>query len=263
MIHAFKNRVSQRLAARRLRMGPRIIQTDFAGCSMLVRPQEDVGRNMVLGEFETADLMHFMGALRPQDVVFDIGANLGAYCVPIGKALPQVSVFAFEPIEVNAALIHVSTLLNRLTNVTIVRKCVSDSSGFVEFSLAEDSAYSSMVDTGRKAEVERLRCESVSIDDFCADQGSRGPDVMKIDVEGAELKVLTGASGLFASDATKPRLVLVELYDQNLSVFGTSIGEVVDRMAQWAYRPYVLIDGARVPFGPAHHNLHYNVFFEL
>jgi FkbM family methyltransferase len=219
MIRAFKNNLGQRLAARRLRLGPRIIQTDFSGCSMLVRPHEDVGRNMVLGQFETADLMHFIGALRANDLVFDVGANLGAYCIPVGKAHPNVKVCAFEPIELNAALIQVSSLLNRLTNVTIVRKCVSDRSGFVEFSLAEDSAYSSMVDTGRKAEVERLLCESTSVDDFCASQGGFSPNVMKIDVEGAELKVLSGASRLFSDDATKPRLVLIELYDQNLSVF--------------------------------------------
>jgi FkbM family methyltransferase len=261
MIRSYTDHLSRRLAARRLRLGPRIIQTDFCGCSMLVRPQEDVGRNMVIGEFETADLMHFVAHVRPGDVVFDIGANLGAYCVPIGKAVPHATVFAFEPIELNAALIEVSVLLNRLTNVDIVRMCVNDSSGTVEFSLAEDSAYSSMVDTGRKVEVERVKCDATSLDDFCADGRSPVPDVVKIDVEGAELKVLQGASSVFAKGAKRPRLVLMELYDQNLSVFGTSIAEVTGMMAHWGYRPYVLSEGRQVSFTEAHHNLHYNVFF--
>src|SRR3954465_2968938 len=181
MIGKLTHQLARRGAARRLRLGPHIIQADFCGCSMLVRPQEDVGRNMVVGEFETADLMHFIDNLRVSDVVFDIGANLGAYCVPTGKALPGGTASAFEPIALNAALIQVSILLNKLSNVHIVRQCVSDRSGFVDFSVAQDSAYSSMIDTGRKAEVERVRCEATSLDDFCARSGSRLPTVMKID----------------------------------------------------------------------------------
>jgi FkbM family methyltransferase len=261
MIGTITHRLARRLAARRLRLGPSIVQTDFLGCQMLVRPQEDVGRNMALGEFETDDLRHFVGAIRPGDVVFDVGANVGAYCVPIAKAFPDAKVFAFEPIELNAALIQVSLLVNRLRGVRIVRQCVSDTSGVVEFSLAADSAYSSMVDTRRKSEVEKFQCAATSLDDFCAGEQCGIPDVMKIDVEGAELKVLQGAANLFADPGRRPRMVLIELYDQNLSVFGTSITEIIDRMADWGYRPYVLIDGARVPFARAHHNLHYNVFF--
>lgn len=255
------NNLKRRIAARRLRTGPTIIQTDFLGCKMLVRPQEDVGRNMALGEFETDDLQHFIGAVHPGDIVYDIGANVGAYCVPIAKAIGGARVFAFEPIELNAALIRVSLLVNRLHNVELNRMCVSDVSGTVQFSLAEDSAYSSMLDTGRKVEVEKLSCPAVSLDDFCADASHPPPNVMKIDVEGAELKVLEGAARLFEAEERRPKLVLIELYDQNLNAFGTSIDQILRRMTGWGYRAYVLVDGKAVSFATAHHNVHYNVFF--
>jgi FkbM family methyltransferase len=261
MFASFANRLTRRLTARRLRLGPSIVQTQFLGCQMLVRPQEDVGRNMALGEFETDDLRHFLGAIRDGDVVFDIGANVGAYCVPIGKTFPSTKVYAFEPIELNAALIQVSVLANGVRGVQVVRKCVSNASGRVEFSLAEDSAYSSMIDTHRKNEVDRFTCASTSLDDFCRDEGCR-PDIVKIDVEGAELRVLHGATTVFGSAPTRPRLVLIELYDPNLAVFGTSIEEVAACMDGWGYRPYVLINGIQVPFARAHHNVHYNVFFK-
>ena len=262
MIGTLKHRLTRRIAARKLRLGPSIVQTDFFGCTMLVRPKEDVGRNMALGEFETDDLHHFIGSLRDGDVVFDIGANVGAYCVPIGKSFPNIQVYAFEPIALNAALIQVSLLVNQLRSVHIVRKCVSNESGMVEFSLAEDSAYSSMVDTRRKSEVEKFQCESTSLNDFCGKGDSAFPDVMKVDVEGAELKVLQGASSLFDGGNTRPRLVLMELYSQNLSVFDASIDDVTSLMERWGYRSYVLIDRIRVPFTASHHNVHYNVFFE-
>lgn len=228
-------------------------------CEMFVRPQEDVGLSMALGEFETDDLQHFLAAVGSSDVVFDIGANVGAYCVPIGRVRPGTSIHAFEPIELNASLIHVSLHLNRLKNVQVVRKCVSDRAGRVNFSLAEDSAYSSMIDTGRKAEVERFECEAVSIDEYCGNQIH--PNVMKIDVEGAELKVLDGARQLLSDPARRPRLVLMELYDQNLAPFGASIDEVTARMTGHGYRAYVLLNRRPVRFEREHHNSIYNVFF--
>jgi hypothetical protein len=57
-------------------------------------------------------------------------------------------------------------------------------------------------------------------------------------------------------------LVLIELYDPNLRAFGTSISEVVTFLEQVRYRPYILIEGNKVPFKPAHYNRYYNVFFE-
>lgn len=260
MLIDYINYWRRRLAQRRVRLGPSIVQTDFFGCKIMVRPQEDVGRAMVFDEFETADLRHFMDAVRSGDLVLDIGGNVGAYCLSIAKAHATASVVAFEPIPLNAALINTSRLLNRLANIEVVQKCVSDASGHVEFSLAEDSAYSSMIDTHRKAEVEKFSCECISLDDFCRGR-DRTPDVVKIDVEGAELKVLQGARSIFTGPR-KPRLALIELYDKNLLVFGSTIAEVVRTMVEWGYRAYVLIDGREHAFVPAHHNVHYNVFFE-
>lgn len=71
MITEFKCRWVRRLAQHRIRNGHGILQTDFFGCRMLVRPHEDVGRSMVFGDFETADLRHFIEASRDGDVVYD------------------------------------------------------------------------------------------------------------------------------------------------------------------------------------------------
>jgi FkbM family methyltransferase len=251
----------RRLAARRMRLGPPIIQTTFMGAAMLVRPREDVGRSIALGEFEVDDLRHFTDAIRDGDVVFDIGANVGAYCVTIGRAKPGAVVHAFEPIALNASMIDVSLQINQLDNVRVIRKCVSDRAGRVSFSLAEDSAYSSMIDTGRKAEVRRFESETVALDDYCGEPGNAFPQVVKVDVEGAELKVLDGARQLLSDQQRQPRLVLLELYDQNLQAFGTSIGDVLQRMQEHGYVAYVLVGGVARPYEPRDHNQIYNVFF--
>jgi FkbM family methyltransferase len=254
-------RLRRRLRARRLRLGPPIAQVSFMGCQMLVRPHEDVGRNMALGEFETDDLRHFLAAVRDGDIVFDIGANTGAYCVPTGRSHPRAQVHAFEPIDLNASLVQVSLHLSAVDNVRVVRKCVSDKPGRVAFSLAADSAYSSMIDTGRKVELQSFECDAVTLADYCRAAGDLRPDVLKVDVEGAELKVLQGADALFDDPVHRPRLVLIELYNQNLRAFGTSIDEVCAWIVGRGYHAYVLVDGAPVAFAPEHHDRLYNVFF--
>jgi FkbM family methyltransferase len=261
LLKTIVERLSRREAYKRIRRGKPIVQTRFLDCELLVRAHEEVGRNIVVGDFEFDDLRHFLEHVRDEDLVFDIGANVGAYCVPIGRRFPQARVVAFEPIPLNAALIDVSILANRTANVEVVRACVTDAPGTVEFSVSEDSAYSSMIATQRKAEAGRLVCRAVSLDDYVLDRALPSPDVVKIDVEGAELKVLQGAVRLFSEDS-RPRFVMIELFDKNLQTFGTSIGEIVAWMTQRHYRPYVLIDGRKEPFEARHHNVHYNVFFE-
>ena len=216
---------------------------------------------MILGEFEIDDLHHFVECVRPGDVVFDIGANVGAYSLPIAKAAPTSRVFAFEPIPLNAALLNASRLVNRLANLRVEEKCVSDSSGTAYFSISTDSAYSSMIDTQRKSELERVQCEAVSLSDFCTGTDTPAPQLIKIDVEGAELRVLDGAERLFTDKALQPRMVMIELFDKNLVAFGSSIQAVVSRMEGWGYEPYAVVDGAKQPFTRAHHNVNYNVFF--
>lgn len=262
MIRTLVRRIERRRASQKIRSGPPIVQTRFFGCDLLVRAHEDVGRNIIFDDFEKDDLQHFLGYLRAGDVVFDVGANVGAYCVTAGRSQPSARVFAFEPIPLNVALIGTSLLANRIENVEVAKACVSDMPGEVEFTVSEDSAYSSMIDTHRKPEAARVRCQAITLDDFCKQRGLKSPDVMKIDVEGAELRVLQGARLMLSDRQSSPRLILIELYDQNLEAFGTSIAEIVGLMESSHYRPYVLIEGKKVPFSPAHHNVHYNVFFE-
>jgi FkbM family methyltransferase len=262
MNYSLIQRLARRRAYQRIRLGPSIVQTHFFDCDLLVRAHEEVGRNIIVGDFETDDLRHFLESVRDGDVVFDVGANVGAYCVTIARRFPTAQVFAFEPVPLNAALINTSLLANRITNVEVVQACVSDSARPVEFSVAEDSAYSSIIDTRRKPEFARVRCDAVTFDGFCCERTLRGADVVKIDVEGAELKVLQGGSALFSLGDAAPRLVMTELYDRNLAAFDTSICVVVDLMTSWRYRPYVLIDGRKAAFALEHHNKYYNVFFE-
>src|SRR3546814_19052690 len=95
-----------------------------------------------------------------------------------------------------------------------------------DLSIAEDSAYSSLIDTRRKGVFETVSVQTICIEDFCS-QNSCITNILKIDVEGAELKVLKGASNIFSDSRFSTRMVMIELYDQNLRMFDNSIGDLV------------------------------------
>ena len=252
---------------RKLNIARKIISSDivlsnFLECDLFVRVNEDVGKSILLGEFEIDDIKYFEKDISPNDVILDIGANIGVYCVTAGKRNADARIFAFEPIPINAQLIRATLLLNHIENVQIIQKCVSDSSKGVMFSVSTDSAFSSMINTRRKTEREAIKCRAVKLDDFCVEHGISQIDLIKIDVEGGEEAVIRGGGKIFGNSSVAPRLVLMELYDQNLKVFGSSIEKVLELMSNYGYTAVTLIKGTKVVFEKKYYNVHYNVFFE-
>jgi hypothetical protein len=87
-------------------------------------------------------------------------------------------------------------------------------------------------------------------------------DVMKVDVEGAEPLVLQGASGLLSSSERRPRAIMLELLDINLSTYGTNVTEIIERMRAFSYHPFVAATGEGVrAFRPEDRNRVTNIFF--
>lgn len=258
------SKAKYRLVAMRYRgRGDRIVQTRYRGCPMLVRANEDVGQLIIAGIYETEEIGHLLENLQDRDVFIDVGANTGLFSLLCARRFSSVNIHAFEPVPLNASLFESSIHLNGFENITLNRSCVGNTEGEIELSLASDSAYSSMIATGRKPVVRRLRTPTITLDSYASRAGLGRIDILKVDVEGAEKLVLEGARGLLSDERTRPRLLLVELFDQNLQPFGTSIGEIVDLLAALGYRGYVLDKGRRRSLMRSHYNEIYNVFFEL
>ncbi|MFN0091488.1 MAG: FkbM family methyltransferase, partial [Acidimicrobiales bacterium] len=134
-----------------------------------------------------------LAALRPGLTVYDIGANIGFFTLLCARAVGSAGVvYSFEPAPDNAAVLVHNLAVNGLANAVLVGRAVSSSSGFSELWLAEYSGGHALELAGRPPDAAgQLRVETVSVDDFVA-AGARPPDVVKIDVEGAETAVLAG-----------------------------------------------------------------------
>jgi FkbM family methyltransferase len=139
----------------------------------------------------------FRDAVRPGAIVLDVGANVGAYTLLFSQWVGRAGrVVAFEPSPSAACSLRHHLDLNEADNVEVIDAAVSDHEGTA--ALYDDGF------AGRSSLIAVADCQSAvtvkttTIDGFCS-QRSLTPDVVKIDVEGAEADVLRGARRTLAS----------------------------------------------------------------
>ncbi len=255
--------VSQMIAPKSRR---RLRHVDVGGFEMLVFSNEDVGRQIWLfGSYEPDETRYFKNVIKPEDICFDVGGNIGFFSLLMSKTAIQGSVHVFEPIPLNAAVVQTNVDLNMLQNVTVNNVAVGTEEGTANFSVSVDSAYSSMRATGRIAEAQSIDVPLITLDKYIERGAIPRVDIMKVDVEGAEDMVLIGATGLLSDPARRPRMVLLELFDENLVPFGTNVATIVDRMIGFGYGANVLSDGGGglIKYEPNMANKYYNIIFTI
>jgi FkbM family methyltransferase len=146
--------------------------------------------------------------LKPGDVFFDVGAHHGwvsMWALPlVGK---EGAVFSFEPSPPNLAILNWHRDRNRFASWTIVPRAVSDEvSAVTRFTLIDsgDSPMNSLTTAASGTplmegrDIGNIAVQTTTLDSFC-EAGLR-PDLVKIDVEGAELLVLRGARRVLNQD---------------------------------------------------------------
>ena len=158
--------------------------------------------------------------VRESDVVYDIGANIGTHTCFVGKRLRSGLVVAFEPMPTNAVRLR----HNLSANVPVDRWDVA------EMALSdEDGTGSLAVESQNYGEGKHaLSADGELKIDVC--RGATlvktgrypSPDILKIDVEGAELQVLRG----FEAVLPDVRVVYAELHHELSAQYDSSTAEI-------------------------------------
>ena len=140
------------------------------------------------GTYEPEESKLMKQRLQPGDVFFDIGAQAGYHSVYASSLVgPLGRVFAFEPAPANLANIKQHFLMNHLTNTFVIDAAVSDTNGISYFDCADSAVAGHLSATGT------LAVRTISLDQEIDSGALPDPDYIKIDAEGAELKILEGA----------------------------------------------------------------------
>jgi FkbM family methyltransferase len=143
--------------------------------------------------------------LRPGDVFFDVGAHHGWMSMAAARRTGKTGrVVAFEPSPPLVEFLRYHKRVNRMSQIEIVPKAVSNSDGAgTPFYLVEegDSFMNSLFDTDIPEITRRgksvIEIETITLDTFSR-QSELIPRLIKIDIEGAELCVCEGAKDLLA-----------------------------------------------------------------
>jgi FkbM family methyltransferase len=141
-----------------------------------------------LGSYELGKRALFVKTVPMGGVVYDLGANVGYYTL-LSSVLAGARgrVFAFEPLPRNLEYLKRHLSLNRIENAAVIEAAVADRSGRVRFE--EDASTSK----GRIGAQGALEVRSIALDDWIDEGKLPQPDLLKIDIEGAELQALQGA----------------------------------------------------------------------
>ncbi len=166
------------------------------------------------------------------DTVLDIGANIGATCLPLAQRVGlRGHVVAFEPNPVIFARLERHKNLNNLGQLHIVPLALGCDVGFVELETPNDANWGT-TRVARKSD-SRSGVKMCTLDDFLCDHPVERVDIIKIDVEGFELNVLKGAVKTLQRYAPK---LYVELNDELLIRQGANAVAVVDHLQGLGYK---------------------------
>lgn len=149
---------------------------------------------LITKEYEPVETKIIKDIVKEGDVVVDAGANIGYYTILLSKAVGDTGkVYAFEPEEDCFNLLRKNCRENRCYNVVLINKALSDKEENIKFYIDEkDKASSSMLEGTKGTEV--------IVNGTTLDKEIIEPvDFMKMDIEGAELRALHGATTLLHS----------------------------------------------------------------
>jgi len=207
---------------------PRVVTRHYAGQELHVSLRDPLAEGWYdhdWGAQPEIDLLR-SGRLTIGARVFDLGAHQAVVALILSRIVGDAGqVVAVEAERHNVEVAHENVRLNEVKNVTVVHAAAAGEAGRLFFA---ESLNGSVTAGGRRGAV---AVEAVTVDGLADRFGT--PDVVFVDVEGYEAKVLAGATRTLQSRATD---FFVEVHDlETLASVGATADEVVRAFAERGY----------------------------
>lgn len=178
------------------------------------------------------------GGFAPRHIV-DVGANRGNWARSAIRFFPAAQYTLVEPQD--HLKVHIQDLLDRGCKIRWVNAAAGDKPGTLPFAIAPKDNSSSLVCAGNAAQQVAMRV--ITLNELLSFNDAPPPDLLKIDAEGFDLKVLAGASDLLG----KTDVILAEAM-----VCGPYENRVLPLMQFMARAGYRLMDITDLERSPKH-----------
>jgi FkbM family methyltransferase len=164
---------------------------------------------LTAGYFEEEVLDAILAGIGDQSVLWDVGANIGVHALTVKLLRPATRVYCFEPSSLACTRLEANSALNGLA-VSVWPIALSDRDGFASLSMNQnaDPGFGSLVANDENDRSMALHCRCERADSLHSAGLIPLPDVVKIDVEGAELSVLEGMRGIL--ERGHPKSIVLE-----------------------------------------------------
>ncbi|MGZ4938529.1 MAG: FkbM family methyltransferase [Halobacteriota archaeon] len=166
---------------------------DVAGFKLCI--SDESAYEYTLKEYEPDVVRHFVSAIKPGDIVMDVGANIGYYSLVAARCVGEKGrVYAFEPDPINFGMLTKNVNANAFTNVVTIRKAVCAATGTAQL-LQKKASTHSLFDHPLAPTKQSVQVETVAMDDFLSTlshEDQQRVTLVKIDAEGAEPLILEG-----------------------------------------------------------------------
>jgi FkbM family methyltransferase len=182
---------------------------DFKSFKIFV-PKFKNAENVLLNDFREVYLENTYGKHFPMgrpindnDVVLDLGANIGGFSLWACSQGRDVKCFAVEPHPMILAELEANIFLNHLENqIFLIGKCISSKNEKLRMAFNEDVFTMTRISSSD----ETVEVDAISVDSLVDSLGLTRLDIIKFDIEGAERIAIAGATQTLKK--FKPRLAL-------------------------------------------------------
>ena len=180
-----------------------------------------------------------------KSVAFDVGAHIGVCSLTLSRVLEDGGAcYAFEPAEANRKYLKAHLKMNNNDIVKVIPFLVGDKcDDCVEFyETSSDSGMNSLCQPENKGSCyNKIVKEQITLDSFVEKNGCI-PELIKIDVEGAEISVLRGAKAVLRKYHPE---IIISVHLKHLRILGYSVVDLMEVIHELDYQMYN-IDGSQV-----------------
>lgn len=211
--------------------------TDLGKFKMYVNPRDNSITPFIIGGGEgyEKDVTNIINDIvKPGMICADVGANVGYFTLLLASIVgPEGRVYAFEPEPTNFAFLERNIALNKFTNVTLIQKAVSDSTGNASLYLdANNLGSHTLSKNNTLMNAGKISVDTITLDEFFSTKNLM-PNFLKIDVEGAEGLVFKGANRILSKENVK---IVMEYFPHHLKNIGTDPKELLESLENKGFK---------------------------